>query len=341
MDMINTKEEIENFFSKTLYAKQYGDIAELKFKVFNVIRVLIDYDFVNEQDDYYTATRLGKRVSELYLNPDTANYIIENLEDFSKAFKKEYITKTDIYSLINFISNTIEMKPLFRINKAEEDLYIRKLEEVGDDLIFKYDPFEVDYSDYLQSLKTSDILQDWIEEKSEDFISEKYKVTPGELKYKIDTIDWLLYSTEQIAMLKKELFFKNQVTKLRARFKYGIKEELLSLISLEGIGRVRARKLFERDYKNILSIKKANIDILSQIVGTKTALKLKEQTTDEALEKETKPLVDTPKEIKHRKVEEPNEKEIDKLLENYQEAEIEKETIEEKKKYGFTLTDFM
>ena len=74
-------------------------------------------------------------------------------------------------------------------------------------LAVEYDPFEVDYEEHLSSIKITEILLDWINEAPEDYIMEKYKVTPGELNYKTDIVDWLLYSLEEISMMKKNFFF--------------------------------------------------------------------------------------------------------------------------------------
>jgi len=324
MDIINSKEEIENFFKNTLYAEQYGDLGELMYNVFRIINQLKEYGFVNQDDDYYMATALGKKVSELYLNPDTANYFLENLNKFVKKFSSNIISKNDIYSLINFITNTMEMRPLFRVRKAEEEKYLNKLEDIGDSLIIPFDPFELDYSTFINSLKTTDILNDWIFEAPEDYISEKYQITPGELHYKKETIDWLLYCLENLAYLKKEVFFKNYISKVRLRFKYGIKEELIPLINLKGVARVRARKLYNAGFKKILDLKKANINSIEKAINSAAlAIKIKDQITDGSVVPEK--TLEKPKEIQYREIKEVSNEEVQKLVENYETFEKEKE----------------
>lgn len=335
MNMINSKEEIIKFFSNTLYANQYGDIDELSQNIFRIIGLLKEYTFVTQDDNYYVATPLGKKVSELYLNPDTANYFLTNLDKFVKRFSSEEISREDVYSLINFVANTIEMRPLFKVSKIEEETYIKKLEEKGNQLIIPFDPFETDYQTFINSLKTTDIFQDWILEAPEDYISDKYNITPGELAYKQETMDWLLYALENLAFLKKEIFFKNYLSKLRMRFKYGIRDELIPLINLKGIGRARARKLYKAGFKKILDLKKADFSSLEKVVGTSIAIKIKEQVSDQTeLNNQTLPV---PKEIQFREVKEPKEvsdDEINRLVENY-------ETFEkEKKEKNMNLKDY-
>src|SRR5439155_1067993 len=60
---------------------------------------------------------------------------------------------------------------------------------------------------------------------------------------------------------------------------YGIKEELLELISLRGVGRMRGRALFQRGFKTLKDLQKANPSDLARIptIGSTLAMKIKEQ----------------------------------------------------------------
>lgn len=331
MDMINSKKEIKDFFANTLYATQYQDTENLNKNIFKILETLRDYNFINQDDDYYIATRIGKKISELYLNPDTANYFLINIEKLFQIFAKPNHSKLDIYSLIHFFVNAMEMKPHFRVRKIEEDHYISKLEELSDQLVMKFDPFEQDYEDYLNSLKTTELFLDWISEAPEDYIMEKYKVTPGELNYKLEIMDWLIYSLEELSTLKKNFFFKNFLNKLRIRFKNGIRLELLPLIQLKYVGRVRARKLYSNNLKTIADLRTTDIEIITKIIGNNLAKKIKDQLKDIIADPNQKSLNKKPKEIKIREV--PNE-EVEKLITTYNQFEKEKE---ERNK---TLTDF-
>ena len=105
----------------------------------------------------------------------------------------------------------------------------------------------------MNSVKTALLFLEWMEEKDEEFLLETFDVRPGEVHAKLSMAAWLLYSMEEIAKLMR---FHNQVkdiTKARIRLRYGVKEELLALLKLEGIGRTRARRLFNNSIKNILN----------------------------------------------------------------------------------------
>jgi helicase len=338
MDMINSKDEIKDFFKNTLYARQYQDLEGLYFNVFKILNTLKAYKFIDEQDNYYRATRLGKRVSELYLNPDTANYFLENIETLETLFSKEIYNDYEIYKLIHFIVNSLEMRPLFRILKSEEDIYMAKVSDLGDDMITEYDPFEMDYRELMQTFKTSDILQDWISEKTEDEICDKYKTTPGELNYKLSNLDWLLYSLEEFAHLKKMHFFKNIIKKLRIRFKAGVKEDIISLVSIKGIGRVRARKLYKAKIRSYSDIKKVSYRQLENIIGKAVTKKLKDEIGNEYVENDniayqkSKPIQIKVREVSHE--------EVDELVETHISYIQEKEELVKKEKQNSLLQFF-
>jgi helicase len=346
MDMINSKEEIKKFFASTLYAHQYKDLEALNYNVFRIIEVLKDYGFIMQDDDYFMATQLGKKISELYLNPDTANYFLEHIDKFVKAYENYSSQKYLEYSLINFVVNTMEMRPLFRVLKNEEEKYVAKIEEIGDSMIVKFDPFDVDYESFMNSIKTTEILTDWIQEAPEDYISDKYKITPGELNYKTEVVDWLLYCLEELAYIRKNVYFKNILNKLRVRFKFGVKADLLPLINLKGIGRVRARKLYNAGFKKLFDLKRAEFAQISRVVGEKLTIKIKEQISGEkyddmsknsevnigSYEKPQHPnSLGKPKEIAVREV---SEGEVEELVSNYNEFE------KEKKEKNMSLTDY-
>jgi helicase len=75
-----------------------------------------------------------------------------------------------------------------------------------------------------------------------------------------------------------------EISKLRIRVKYGAKEELLGLLRLKGIGRIRARKLFFNGIKDFGDLRKTDLTTLSQILGTVVAEDVKNQLGQEVEE---------------------------------------------------------
>ncbi len=278
--LVRTKKEIEKFFLNTFYAYQFKDKKELKKRLDKVVDTLMSYGFVTREDSYYIATPTGKRINELYINPDTGHYFLKNLQYIAKTIEK-YQSKKTTFALIHFLVNTIEMKPLFTVTKKEFEKLYRVAENYIEDLFITFNPYEDDIDSFLSTIKTTLTLFEWIEEIPEERICDTYSITPGELKYKLEIIEWLLMSLEELANLKRERFLKNFISKLRLRFQYGVREELISLVSTKNIGRVRARKLYEHGIKSELDILKTDEKTLGRIIGQKIAERIKNNVEED------------------------------------------------------------
>ncbi|MBU4306104.1 MAG: restriction endonuclease subunit R, partial [Candidatus Omnitrophica bacterium] len=101
---------------------------------------------------------------------------------------------------------------------------------------------------------------------------------PGDVHRFVETAEWLLYAAIELAKLLKIPGIK-LVQTLRTQMKYGIKPELIELVNLKGIGRMRARNLFGKGYKNIAQLKNAPLESLQKIptIGKEIAANIKKQ----------------------------------------------------------------
>ncbi len=281
-----SKNDLVEFFSRTFYGKQYGDMADIENKIEKILKYLEEWEFIkstskedfvsansfSKNEDRIETTKLGQRVSELYIDPYTAFYIITALRRASQK-------RTTEFSYIQMACSTLELRPLPTVYKNEIDKIESELGDLSSELIiFEPSVFEPEYDKFLSSIKLSLALNDWMNEKDEDYILEKFKIIPpGILHTKKNLCDWILYAAEELANL---LNFRNiikHIRKTRFRLDKGIKEELIPLARIKNIGRVRARKLYRNGIKNIGDIKKTDIVKLTQLLGRKTALNLKEQ----------------------------------------------------------------
>ena len=268
---VTSFKSMKNFFKKTFFYFQYGDIHYIQEKLEEILENLKEWKFVVEKDGKLEATLLGKRVSELYLDPLTAYNFIQGLE-----LAKE--REVNEISFLQLISNSLEMKPLLNIRLSDlPEISNFILENQSCFLQEIPEEFELSYDDFLKSVKTALLLKDWIEELSEDEILSKYNVTPGELRVRIEIADWLLYALHELALLLKYKQFLSYLRKLRIRVKHGIKPELIPLIKLKGVGRVRARKLYSAGLKNLKDLKRIPLEKLASIIGEKIALNIKQQ----------------------------------------------------------------
>ncbi|MBS3121740.1 hypothetical protein J4434_02565 [Candidatus Woesearchaeota archaeon] len=231
-------------------------------------------DFKERSDEIkYAATLLGKRVSELYIDPLTAHEIILAME---RAQDKRVLPIP--LSFLHMISCALELRPKLNVRTKEIDDIMQKLVELeGSLIVLEPSQYEPEYDNYINSFKTSLFFQDWIDEMDEEYLLEKYDIRPGEIKVKLDIADWLIYSAAEMCKLLAYQNMLAELNKLRTRLKYGTKEELLALLKLENIGRVRARKLYSHGIKDVGDVKKANIVTLAQLIGKSVAINIKEQ----------------------------------------------------------------
>ena len=285
-----SKESLLEFFSKTFYAHQYGDLSLLKSKLEGVIEMLKDFGFVKSDkksdsenpfrsasdlagDEKLEATLIGKRVSELYIDPVTAHYLIKNLGKSDKSIHP--------FALLQLISNTLEMRPALSLRKNDFERINELLAENEKLLLEKPpNPWDIEYDDYLRSLKTAWFFSEWAEEMGEDLILENFGVTPGELHVRLSNADWLLYATQELTLLLGLKDLLKHIRKTRLRVKYGIREELLPLVRLKGIGRVRARTLHNSNLRKISDLRKVPLESLSRLIGPKLARDVKDQLNE-------------------------------------------------------------
>lgn len=268
--IIHSEESILEFFEKTFWAHQYKDMPRMQKQINKMLDLLIEWQFLQQAKDY-RATMLGKRVAELYIDPLTAHNFLEGLA------QAQHI-KLKPVSFLQLICNTLEMRPLLHIKQKEYDELQQKSALLHESLL-QHEPsmFEPEYEEWLDSIKTALMLEEWMDEKDEEWLLEQYQIRPGEIRTKLENADWLLYAVHELARLMNYQSLLKEISKLRFRLRYGVKEELLPLIRLEGIGRVRARKLFKAGIKDLGGIKRATLEQLKSILGMATAESVKKQ----------------------------------------------------------------
>jgi helicase len=187
------------------------------------------------------------------------------------------------------VCNTLEMRPLLKVKTREFDKINEEFVRFESELLQKEPSiYEPEYDEFLSSVKTALFMYDWISEKDEEFLYEEFDVRPGDTRVKIDRADWLLYSAEELSKLMSFHEIIKEIIKLRFRLKYGVREELIPLLKLKGIGRVRARKLFNAGVHDIGGVKKVDITSLTQLIGKGIAIDIKKQVGED-LEKEIVP----------------------------------------------------
>ena len=271
------EEEVMEFIRRTFYYKQYGEERQIRNVLRRVVGFLVENDMVRVINENIYPTKLGIRVSQLYIDPLSAVRIINVLRGRNGASELAYI---------HLICMTPDMQRL-HLNRRDRKTLMSKLFEIEEELLINVeDPTdEFEQLTTLQALKTAMMLNDWINEEKEDAIIEKYDVGPGDIYSIALTAQWLMYSATEISKLMGFVNHIQKLTELTSRLEYGCKPELLELISLKGIGRVRARLLYRAGYKTIEDLRKARIEDLRRIplFGEETIRKIKEQLEERGL----------------------------------------------------------
>ncbi|MFH1256725.1 MAG: DEAD/DEAH box helicase [Candidatus Diapherotrites archaeon] len=261
-------DSLEKFFSKTFYAFQFGHLESLFSGMVSLLEELRDYGFVDFDGKKVKATQLGRRVSELYLDPVSAHAIIE-------ALKKAGMQQSPFYLFM--LCNALEFAPWPSVPKAKQPEVWEQLQEASEQLPIVVEREMFEDPNLLKKFFSSRLLSDWVEEISEDILAKDFGVQPGVMHAKLDRVDWLAFSAFELARLLNLKHHLPTLSLLRKRLKKGVREELVPLCELRGIGRVRARRLFKANIRSVSEVKKADAKVLAKLLGAGTALQLKKQ----------------------------------------------------------------
>ncbi|MFB6104551.1 MAG: ATP-dependent DNA helicase [Halobacteriaceae archaeon] len=239
-----------DFLDGTLYAVQTQDDARLATVVDQVLEYLDANEFLDREDGTLSATRIGRLVAQLYIDPMSAAEIIDGL----RAADDE----TTALGLYHLIARTPDMYELY-LRSGDEELYTELAAEHEPELPgtppseFAGGPWE----DWLAALKTGKLLADWADEDDEDRLTERYGIGPGDIRGKVETASWLLQATERLAgALDLDAV---SVREARKRVEHGVREELLDLVEVREVGRKRARALYEAGFQTRADLREADV----------------------------------------------------------------------------------
>ncbi len=259
-------DSLEKFFSKTFYAYQFNGLEEIFLKINSVLQELQEMNFIFGNNKSFQPTPLGKRVAELYLDPLTAKMILDSFE-----------RPLNNFSFLFLLCSAYEFFPLFSVSKSKESELWSQMTAEQDELPVNLEELMFSDVSLLKKYNSALLLQKWINEASEESMRKEFNVQPGILRSKLMIADWLLYCFSELSLISGKKSFIPLISKLRKRMKHGVKEELLQLTELKGVGRVRARKLFNSNLTSIALLKKTELKNLAGILGKETAVKIKKQ----------------------------------------------------------------
>ncbi len=263
-----TKSEILDFFSKTFGGTQIRK-STLKFNLDISIRFLLSEEIIKNKGDRFVATEFGKIISKLYIDPLTA---IDFRHTIENSTKKTNHTIGFLFS----ITNTDEFFPKFSLRQKDFEPMSQLIENHASEVIESISEY-----DCSRSLLA---LYYWINESSEISLSDNLNIQSGDMHRMVETSNWLLYCFHELAKQMERIELLDELDALRKRISYGIKNELLELIKIKGIGRVRARKLYNNGIMTLADLSKIPLNKLSSIdkIGPSLAKDIKLQLRNTA-----------------------------------------------------------
>ena len=257
------KEDILDFFLQTLGGLQSRK-ATIKFAIDISLRFLTNAFLIIKKGERYAATEFGKKTSMLYIDPLTATSFRDAIENVSKE-------RTHTFGFLHLISNCEEFFPKFSLRQKDYETASLMIEKNSSELLTPISEY-----DCSRSLLA---LQSWITESSELTLSDNLGIESGDMHRMVETADWLSYCLREISKHVERADLLDELENLRRRIVYGIREELLDLVKVKGIGRIRARMLYKHGIKTLDDLAKIPVNKLAEIdkIGSTIADNIKSE----------------------------------------------------------------
>ena len=227
-------------------------------------------------DNEYEATPMGERVAQLYIDPLSADILLDGLRRAVRRIVRKSLPVTS-FSLCHLVAATPDFISLWP--KSSELDFGSKLRQkaafVEDELLIE-SPID---ERAMGLVKSAWCTEFWYEERDLRDIEKELGVTPGDVYSRTDLMGWLLLAAREV-LLRDDVFAEEHlgyVAELaslleltRARVRAGCKEDLLQLVQVRNVGRNRARTLSEmgiRTPADLLAMSNAELDKLKSRRG--------------------------------------------------------------------------
>ncbi|MCP8309102.1 MAG: DEAD/DEAH box helicase [archaeon] len=265
-----TDAEIIDLLSKSLLATQYRR-ATIQSRVKRAMNYLVDEGLIERRGKRYIASEFGKRVSTLYIDPVTGVM-------FRRAINFADKNKPHLLGFLHLIVLSPDFAPKFPLRNRDVDEALMLIDQNRDEFLLPMPERDI-YEDYLEDFRSLLVLYGWINEWSEDRLLDKLGVEPGDLHRAVENSEWLIHSLFELSKLLGRADLLLEIGELRQRIEQGIKSELITLAKLEGIGRVRARSLYNHGLIDLEKLASASEDKIASVpkIGTIIAKSIKKQ----------------------------------------------------------------
>ncbi len=267
-------EGIIKFIHSTFYAYQ-ADPTTIEQEVRTALDFLKENQFVEPVRAGFIPTAFGTQTTSLYVDPLSAVRLKDALGHVRGR-------DAGVLGFLHAICSTPDLRSLYM--RGSDAWVEEKLEHIGDELLVDVPKRgSTEYEWFLSDLKTAFLLNDWIEEVPLDSLVTKYNVWPGDVHTVVEVAEWLLHALREFARMY-EFSAVSSLNDLITRVQHGCKEELLNLVTFKGIGRVRARALYNAGFPTVNSLRGIPEERLAKIkgIGKAVAVSIKKQLGEEA-----------------------------------------------------------
>ncbi|MHA2104521.1 MAG: DEAD/DEAH box helicase [Candidatus Hodarchaeales archaeon] len=263
--IISSFVELFKFIKTTFYNFQYRDEYNLEQKIIKIVDFLAESGFIRIIKEKIEITSIGKRTALLYIDPLSARRLLDGIVNAVNQRNED-----SYFPFLHLFCTVPDIRRLRLRNKDWEK--VEQILEDNLDNFFVSIPSRVGilFERFLTEIFTAEILRLWIEEEDMAKILNFGNIEVGDLHRIVELGNWISYSTKELLKeLKKSIKYKmayniyfskinehsneeiaeklqdinKRLENIEIRLKYGIKSDLVELVQIKHVGRVRARIL--------------------------------------------------------------------------------------------------
>ncbi|MDR2866857.1 MAG: DEAD/DEAH box helicase [Methanomassiliicoccaceae archaeon] len=263
----SSEDEIIEFLRSTFFGHQ-SELYGAEVAVGNVVEHLISEGMVTD-DGALTATPFGKRVSDLYIDPESAMILRDSLMKMNDD--------TPDLAILHAAASTPDVLGLYP-RKADAEMLEELINRYRGGLLVEEPDDQSEYEYFLSDMKVACLMLNWIDEADEETITDELGIGPGDIRARVDTMEWILHAMNELSAIFRPECAK-RLRPLLTRVRYGIKSELIELVAFRGVGRSRARTLYNAGIRKRKDVADSDINRLASLsrIGIALAKSLKEQ----------------------------------------------------------------
>ncbi len=263
--------ELEAWLDGTLWSQQTQDWIR-RDRLEDVVWFLEEQGFIERDGNTLTATMLGKRTSDLYIDPLSALRLRVSLDS------RPDLAEPPAFAVLEAIAGCPEVYPLY-MRKNDYDWVQAQYYAGYENRLTPEDP---DLEQSLSWTKTATLLADWIDETRQEDLEAKFQIGPGDVRLRVDASGWLLHAYAEFARAFRPTWHK-AILSLGKRVEHGVREDALAILALDGVGRVRARTLLAAGFRSPADLRGVPLERLAGLpgFGPELARRLLRQVGDE------------------------------------------------------------